>query len=59
MWAPSLTVCSAILFRETLVDWIKNAFYFDTIAESIFVTGETMGKVFIPMVTVYYLRVAA
>jgi hypothetical protein len=48
---------SAILL--TLTEWIKNAFYFDTTAASLFVTGETTVKDFTPVVTVYYLRAAA
>jgi hypothetical protein len=41
-----------------LADWMKNT-CLDTTAASLFVTGETVVKVFIPVVTVYYLRVAA
>jgi hypothetical protein len=41
------------------MDWIKNTFYLDTTAASVFVTGEIIVKVFSPVVTVYYLRVAA
>jgi hypothetical protein len=50
---------SAIILRETLVDWMKNTLYLDTTAASLFVTGETTVKVFISVVTIYYLRVAA
>jgi hypothetical protein len=49
---------TSLLLRETLADWIQNT-YFDTTASSVFVTAETIVKVFIPVVTVYYLRVAA
>jgi hypothetical protein len=55
---PDICLCSTVLLRETLTDWIKNT-YFDTTAASVFGTGETTVKVFIPVVTVYYLRVAA
>jgi hypothetical protein len=47
------------LLSETLADWIKNTFYQGTAAASLFVTSETAVKIFIPVVTVYYLRVAA
>jgi hypothetical protein len=40
-------------------DWIQNTVYFDKTAASLFVIGETAVNVFIPVVTVYYLRVAA
>jgi hypothetical protein len=49
---------TSLLLRETLADWIKNTFYLDTPAASVFVTDETNVKVFIPVVTVYYLLVA-
>jgi hypothetical protein len=47
-----------ILLSQYFADWIQNT-YFDTTAASLFVTGETTVKAFIPVVTVYYLRVAA
>jgi hypothetical protein len=53
-----LNSLSAVLLRESSADWIKNT-YLDTTAAILFVTGETIVKVFIPVVTVYYLRVAA
>jgi hypothetical protein len=48
---------SAIILRESFADWIQNT-YLGTTAARVFVTGETTIKVFIPVVTVYYLRVA-
>jgi hypothetical protein len=48
-----------ILLREYLEDWIKNNLYFDTITASVFVTGETAVKVFIPVESVCYLCNAA
>jgi hypothetical protein len=54
----STRVCLSPLKRD-LGGLDKNTFYFDTTAASLFVTGETVVKVFIPVVTVYYLRVAA
>jgi hypothetical protein len=54
---------SAEILRETLADWIvnicRNPSSSYTKAASIFVTAETAVKAFIPVVTVYYLRVAA
>jgi hypothetical protein len=49
---------SAILLRDTLAVWIQNT-YVDTTAASVLVTDETTVKVFILVVTVHYLRVAA
>jgi hypothetical protein len=53
----------SLLLRETLADSIANTFWNSSIsyttAASTFVTAETAVKVFIPVVTVYYLRVAA
>jgi hypothetical protein len=54
----SLLWTVSLLLRETLADWIQNT-YLDTTTASLFVTGETTVKVFILVVTVYYLRVAA
>jgi hypothetical protein len=52
-----------ILLRESFADCIENIFWNPSIsyttAASIFVTAETAVTVFIPVVTVYYLRVAA
>jgi hypothetical protein len=45
------------------VDWVENTFWNPSIsyttAASVFVIAEITVKVFIPVVTVYYLRVAA
>jgi hypothetical protein len=51
-------LCSAILLRESFAGWIQNNLFLDTTAASVFITGETSVTVFIPMVTVYYLRIA-
>jgi hypothetical protein len=54
---------SSLLSRDTLADWIKNAFWEPSISyrtdASIFVTAETTLRFFMPVVTLYYLRVAA
>jgi hypothetical protein len=51
---------SDILLGEYFGDWAENTFYFSTRAASVFVAAENSTfKIFIPMVTVYYLRVAA
>jgi hypothetical protein len=51
----SLILQNYILLRHYIADWIQNT-YFETTAAGLFVTGETTVKVFIPVVTVYYLR---
>jgi hypothetical protein len=53
LWAGT-----SLLLKDNFADWIKNI-YFDTTAASVFVTGETILKIFIPVITVYYLRIAA
>jgi hypothetical protein len=35
----------------SVLDWIQNTFYLDTTAAGVFVTSESIVKVFIPMVT--------
>jgi hypothetical protein len=39
---------TSLFLRETLADWIKNTFYFDTAAVSVFVTVETPLLKFFP-----------
>jgi hypothetical protein len=53
---------TALLLKEHLAHWIENIWDTSisyTTAASIFVTAETTFKALIPVVTVYYLRVAA
>jgi hypothetical protein len=56
---PGNHILLFLLLREILPDWIKNGFYFDTTAASVFVALETIVKISIPAITAYYLRVAA
>jgi hypothetical protein len=50
-----------MLLRVSFEDWVENTFWnpsiSDTKTASVFVDAETAVKVFIPVVTVYYLRV--